>query len=54
MSKRPPVFTEGMDYDQWKKDVTLRTLVSELDETKHAVMTHGAFVFNRQSAECNF
>ena len=40
MSKRPPVFTEGMDYDQWKKDVTLWTLVSEFDETKHGVVVH--------------
>ena len=40
MSKRPPEFIEGSDYEQWKKDVLLWRTVSELDEKKHAIIVH--------------
>jgi len=40
MSKRPPEFIEGSDYEQWKKDVNLWCTVSELEESKHAIVIH--------------
>ena len=38
MSKRPPEFVEGSDYETWKKDVQLWCSVSELDAAKHAIV----------------
>jgi hypothetical protein len=39
-TKVPPVFRENGDYDQWKKDVQLWTILTDLDEGKHAIAVH--------------
>ena len=39
-TKFPPVFIEGDDYDQWKKDVELWQEISDLDKAKHAIAIH--------------
>ena len=39
--KNPPVFKEGeMDYEQWKKDVDLWTLLTDLPKAKMAIAIH--------------
>jgi hypothetical protein len=39
--KVPPVFNESeMDYEQWKKDISLWVSFTDLPETKHGIAVH--------------
>ena len=42
MSKRssPSIFNEGDDYEQWKKDVKMWRLISDVPKDLHAVSVH--------------
>ena len=40
-TKTPPTFDESEnDYEQWKKDVSLWTLLTDLQSEKHAIAVH--------------
>ena len=40
-TKVPPLFNENeMDYEQWKKDIDLWTVLTDLDKRKHAIAVH--------------
>ena len=38
--KNPPVFKEDGDYEEWKKDLLLWTILTELPKTKMAIAVH--------------
>ena len=49
-SKVPPPFTEGDDYDVWKKDLELWQMFTELDVKKQAIAVHLSLTGRARSA----
>ena len=49
-SKVPPPFTEGDDYDIWKKDLELWQMFTELDVKKQAIAVHLSLTGRARSA----
>ena len=54
MSKRssPPVFNGGDDYEQWKRDVKMWRLISDVPKDLHAVSVHVSLTGRARNATC--